>query len=518
MSEDSAAPSTAESAEEKPCSSSAAHSSGDVMEEARKLLGTGNKHLVMGDVVSAVNVFQEACGMLAEKYGDTADECGEAFFLYGKALLELARMENTVLGNALEGVPEEDCEERDSASNSKIESADNVDEKTRDELRVQVYEAMAENETTERNNERKGESQAEQGMHVAEEKQKGTAKSETSEAEEEKVSPELDGKVENGVTSSDVQSLKGSGSSHVDGLTSELEEGEEEDDDDDDDSDEEETTGDSKESEDEVGNLQLAWEMLEVAKVIYKRKETKEDQLMAAQAYLKLGEVGAESGNYAQALEDFQECLALQLKYLPPHSRLLAETHYQLGVTFGYTSQYAQALQHFNSSIRVIESRMALLQEAVDKAEGEDGAAEEKREMKELMELLPDIREKVEDTKDSQKTAAEASLAIQQTLGGASTSSGFPGNNGETSTSTASQIPVKPSDGASSKSASDISHLVRKKRKPEEESPVKDSDAKKVKHEATVNGSGNSASNGNGVQEKMEQEETEKQSAPVESS
>uniref|UniRef100_A0A8C9SK66 Nuclear autoantigenic sperm protein (histone-binding) n=1 Tax=Scleropages formosus TaxID=113540 RepID=A0A8C9SK66_SCLFO len=417
MPEDSAVPSNTESAEEKPCSSSAADSTGDVMEEARKLLGKGNKHLIMGDVVSAVNVFQEACAMLAEKYGDTADECGEAFFLCGKALLELARMENTVLGNALEGVPEEDSEEGDNMNNSKTESADNLDE----------------------------------------------------------------------------------------------------DDDDDDDSDEGEGPGDSKESEEEVGNLQLAWEMLEVAKVIYKRKETKEDQLMAAQAYLKLGEVGAESGNYAQALEDFQECLALQLKYLPPHSRLLAETHYQLGVTFGYTNHYTQALQHFSSSIKVIESRMALLQEAIDKADGEDGAAEEKQEMEELMELLPDIREKVEDTKESQKTAAEASLAIQQTLGGASTSSGFPGNS-EMSASVVSQIPVKPSDEASSKSASDISHLVRKKRKPEEENPVKESDAKKVKHEATVNGSGDSASNGNGVQEKMEQEETEKQSAPVESS
>uniref|UniRef100_A0A8C9S8V2 Nuclear autoantigenic sperm protein (histone-binding) n=1 Tax=Scleropages formosus TaxID=113540 RepID=A0A8C9S8V2_SCLFO len=494
MPEDSAVPSNTESAEEKPCSSSAADSTGDVMEEARKLLGKGNKHLIMGDVVSAVNVFQEACAMLAEKYGDTADECGEAFFLCGKALLELARMENTVLGNALEGVPEEDSEEGDNMNNSKTESADNLDEKTRDELRVQVYEAMAENDTPERNNEGKGES--EQGVHVAEEK--GTAESGMNEAEDEKVSPELVDKAENRVASSDAQNGKGLGVSTVDEETSELreelEEGEE-DDDDDDDSDEGEGPGDSKESEEEVGNLQLAWEMLEVAKVIYKRKETKEDQLMAAQAYLKLGEVGAESGNYAQALEDFQECLALQLKYLPPHSRLLAETHYQLGVTFGYTNHYTQALQHFSSSIKVIESRMALLQEAIDKADGEDGAAEEKQEMEELMELLPDIREKVEDTKESQKTAAEASLAIQQTL-----------------------IPVKPSDEASSKSASDISHLVRKKRKPEEENPVKESDAKKVKHEATVNGSGDSASNGNGVQEKMEQEETEKQSAPVESS
>lgn len=43
-------------------------------------------------------------------------------------------------------------------------------------------------------------------------------------------------------------------------------------------------------------------------------------------------------------------------------------------------------------------------------------------------------------------------------------------------------------------------------RKPEEESPKKDSDAKKVKQETTVNGSADSASNSNGVQEKMEQE------------
>lgn len=39
-------------------------SSVDVMEEAKKLIGAGNKYLVLGDVVSAVGVFQDACGML----------------------------------------------------------------------------------------------------------------------------------------------------------------------------------------------------------------------------------------------------------------------------------------------------------------------------------------------------------------------------------------------------------------------------------------------------------------------
>uniref|UniRef100_A0A8C8G639 Tetratricopeptide SHNi-TPR domain-containing protein n=1 Tax=Oncorhynchus tshawytscha TaxID=74940 RepID=A0A8C8G639_ONCTS len=287
------------------------HSSVDVMAEAKKLIGAGNRHLVMGDVVSAVNVFQEACGMLAERYGDTADECGEAFFLCGKSLLELARMENTVLGDALEGVPEESSEEGEKQENSKFESADNLD-------------------------------------------------------------------------------------------------------DDDDDDDEGEGTAEDKESEEEVGNLQLAWEMLEVAKVIYKRKENEADQLMAAQAYLKLGEVGAESGNYPAAVEDFQDCLALQLKHLPPHSRLLAETHYQLGMTYCYIGQYSQAIQHYSSSVKVIEGRLAMLQGVLDK--GENGAEEGKTELEELKLLLPDIAEKVEDAKESQRTAGSASVAIQQTL------------------------------------------------------------------------------------------------------
>lgn len=44
----------------------------------------------------------------AEKYGDTADECGEAYLSYGTALLDLSRMESGVLGNALDGIDSED--------------------------------------------------------------------------------------------------------------------------------------------------------------------------------------------------------------------------------------------------------------------------------------------------------------------------------------------------------------------------------------------------------------------------
>ncbi|XP_038130202.1 nuclear autoantigenic sperm protein-like [Cyprinodon tularosa] len=423
------------------------------MEEANKLVGTGKKYLVMGKVVEAVSSLQEACGMLAKKYGDTADECGEAFYWCGKALLDLARMENSVLGNALEGVPEED-EEEGKPKDPNIESAENLDEKTRDELRVQVYDAMAEKEdgkegkAAEEDKEQDSEATADQKNGESEVNKDETETGEEPPAEDKDKAPAAE--------------EKGEEAAEKDGEKAAAEE--------------EENL--PQDSEDEVGNLQLAWEMLEVAKVIYKRKETKEDQLMAAQTHLKLGEVSAESGNYTQALEDFQECLKLQLKHLDSDSRLLAETHYQLGVTYSLNLQHAEAIEALNNSISVIKSRLEKLQEMIDKAEGPEALPEERKELEELKALLPEIQEKVEDTTEGLKTSAEAAQD------GSSASTTLPGStvNNDSSSAPAINSTGSPSKQASTVPVSDISHLVRKKRKPEE-SPVKETEVKRVKQD-----------------------------------
>ena len=46
-----------------------------------------------------------------------------------------------------------------------------------------------------------------------------------------------------------------------------------------------------------------------------------------------------------------QACLNLQEQYLEAHDRLLAETHYQLGLAYGYNSQYDEAVAQFSKSI-----------------------------------------------------------------------------------------------------------------------------------------------------------------------
>ncbi|XP_028745404.1 nuclear autoantigenic sperm protein isoform X2 [Peromyscus leucopus] len=417
-------PVSADKIEDAPAPSTSADKmeSLDVDSEAKKLLGLGQKHLVMGDIPSAVNAFQEAASLLGKKYGETANECGEAFFFYGKSLLELARMENGVLGNALEGVHVEEEEEK-TEDESLVENNDNVDE-----------------------------------TEGSEEEDK-----ENDKAEETPNESVLENKS--------------------------LQENEEE----------------------EIGNLELAWDMLDLAKIIFKRQETKEAQLYAAQAHLKLGEVSVESENYIQAVEEFQACLSLQEQYLEAHDRLLAETHYQLGLAYGYNSQYDEAVAQFGKSIEVIEKRMAVLNEQMKEAEG--SFTEYEKEIEELKELLPEIREKIEDAKESQQSGNVAELALKATLVESSSSGFTPSGAGASVSMIASR---KPTDGASSSNCvTDISHLVRKKRKPDEESPRKD-DAKKAKHEPELNGgSGDAVPSGNDGPESMEAEAENQAESPA---
>ncbi|XP_025959924.2 nuclear autoantigenic sperm protein isoform X2 [Dromaius novaehollandiae] len=691
----------------------------DVDGESKKLLGLGQKHLVMGNIPAAVNAFQEAASLLGKKYGETADECAEAFFYYGKSLLELARMENGVLGNALEGVQVE--EEGEKAEDVSV--LPTVDEEAREELREQVYNAMWEKESkksteespvlTEKENKgdvemeevreektgeevttemevkleeagektevsvekeviseeqeqqiavekepTKGEAAVEEmilekeqktaseevAKEATEEKEKMTdvsdkeAKAAVEEAEvaetdaaveekgvageqtagatekeietavkkgeavegqaeaaveEEAIAQEVTAEAQTAVPVEQKEAAEGQAAEQkveekeerVETATEdkpdaskeaesskepvptegkepsndveekaevaakvekeekkdalmeagdgakvekeekddlmeegeETEESEEEDKENDkaEDKENELTVEDKESEEDEVGNLELAWDMLELAKVIYKRQETKEAQLHAAQAHLKLGEVSIESENYTQAIEEFQACLALQQKYLEAHDRLLAESHYQLALAYHYNSQFDEAVLQFGKSMEVIDKRMAMLTERIKKTES--GSPEDEKEIEELKGLLPEIKEKIEDSKESQKSARVAELALKATLVG--TTSGFAQNEDSGSAST---IPVrKPADGAS-QCVTDISHLVRKKRKPEEETQQGDNEAKKSKPEPAVNGGGaDAAPSGNEVAEKME-EETEKRpqvesGAPVES-
>merc|ERR1711970_1335804 len=111
-----------------------------VKKEAINHLVAGKRHMLVQDIAAAVASLAQACEMMSAQFGETAVECADAYFHYGKALLEMARLESGVLGNALDGVP--DGEDSDS---SQCEDPSKLTEDEKEEVGVKVLEALDEN-------------------------------------------------------------------------------------------------------------------------------------------------------------------------------------------------------------------------------------------------------------------------------------------------------------------------------------------------------------------------------------
>ena len=61
---------------------------------------------------------------------------------------------------------------------------------------------------------------------------------------------------------------------------------------------------------------------------------------------------------YEQAVSDFKDCLTIQQECLEAEDRLLAETHYQLGLAYTFDTQYDLAIENFKSAAGVIEAKI----------------------------------------------------------------------------------------------------------------------------------------------------------------
>ncbi|XP_075230724.1 protein HGV2-like isoform X2 [Lycorma delicatula] len=356
-----------------------------LISEANTLLAQGKRHLFVKDYPSAVTALGDACSKISEIYGEVSDECADAYFNYGCALLELAREESGVL---------------------EVENKDKESE------------------------------ESEEGEEETEAAEEGKKEDDNNEKDAKDAEQKNDDKTENKVKDKTADEK-------VEGDEENKEEEEEE-----------------EEEEEDVNNLQLAWEMFELAKVIFQRQK---DEMKLAETFLRLGEVALESENYGSAITDIQNCLELQKKVLPPVSREIAETLFQLGIACSLCNQFDEAIKHFTSAGVLLERR---IQNLTKMTEPEPEKAKNpfysiSNEIEEIKALLPEIKDKIADMEEFKNETMKAVLqATINNTGKVPADGAGPSTNG---TSTAS------SSTSSKAPANDISHLVRKKRKPLDE-------------------------------------------------
>jgi len=367
--------------------------------EALACLMEGKRNMLCKDIPAAVSSLAEACELMSAECGDKAPECGEAYYFYGKALLELARLENVVLGNALSGVPDgDDCDK----VSTQVEDPEHMTEEERTEVEEKVNEALVENfDNCEI---------AESPLLMKAVANPGVVGAEKAEAEEKVMDVDDPEKVDDG-------------------------EDEEETDEESENVDEEKVEA---KAEEDPTNLQLAWEVLELSKIICKEQlegckdlptETKAAlEKRYCDTFLLLSEVSVESGNYYQAVEDLKVCLERQKTLLPADSRNIAETLYHLGVALGFHKNYDEALMSLDAAIKVLSNRMTSLKEKT--------GSESKKETAEIEALLPEVKAKIVDLTDLKAETAKKADDFYQ----------FGSKSVDTTSKPASTIPVKKVD------------------------------------------------------------------------
>jgi len=363
--------------------------------EALACLMDGKRNLLCKDIPGAVSSLAEACKVMSAECGEKAPECGEIYYFYGKALLELARLENVVLGNALSGVPKEaSCD-----GSTQVDDPEKMTDEERIEVEVKVDEALMENL---------------ENCQIAE---NPMLLKDVSDAADKKASeipsgdklPEGDPKIE------DVESEGDSDDEDCEHL-------------------------DEEKAEEDPSNLQLAWEVLELSKIICREqlegsKELHTETKAALEkrycdTFFLLSEVSVESGNYYQAVEDLKLCLERQKTLLPEDNRNIAETLYYLGVALGFHKNYDEALMSLEAAVSVLAKRMVNL-------EGKSGT-QAKNEVTEIKALLPEVKAKITDMKDTKAETVKKAAELYQ-IGGKIV---------ESSSKPVSTIPVKKVDGA----------------------------------------------------------------------
>lgn len=457
----------------------------------------GKRHLLVRDYTMAVTALAQACQMLVEKHGDTADELGEPYLLYGRALLGLAREEAGVLGGGVPGnednveddeedeeeaedeklsnvdEKEEENEERASDNGTSNDAKEEVDGKT-DDSRSAEQPVKPETETkgekveagSEKKEEKKLEPKSEEKKENVEsnrDEKKETEKSDSNKIEDKKTLEQPTQK-----KSEEVKAGSSKDTNHTNGPSCSTEQ-----------------NGDAKENgddgedigkedeDDEVNNLQVAWEVLELAKLVLLKRGQSGWKLLA-DAYRLLGEVAMEGGNFQGALNDLHRCLELLQQIEPQEPRAIAEIHYQLALAHSLGNEFDASIEEFHKATELLEARIKELEEMKEPPKTDDSFYTVEGEIQELKELLPEIQEKISDMKDFKQEACK--LVIEgiksKVAGGCSNGAGPSGSSDST-------VKIQ-------KPASDISHLVRKKRKADEPETEVASPCKKPTPEKTV--------------------------------
>jgi len=161
------------------------------------------------------------------------------------------------------------------------------------------------------------------------------------------------------------------------------------------------------EDDERVEDIQIAWENLDVCRVIIEKhieenpdlKEEERSNLNAqlANCYLRLGDAENWKEDFTAALQEYKKSLEIHEKQTHPNRlRRLSELHFLIGNTYLYEfkeKSMEMALEHYKNGKQALESKIA-------QVKAEPKSSSQEKEVIQLQDLIRSFEDKISEVKD----------------------------------------------------------------------------------------------------------------------
>ncbi|KAL1283651.1 Protein NASP [Trichinella pseudospiralis] len=167
----------------------------------------------------------------------------------------------------------------------------------------------------------------------------------------------------------------------------------------------EEAKGEANGEDDEdVDDLQLAWEAIETARVALIRLPTSLDNMVRlGSCHVLLAEIASENGHFEDALTSISQAFAVFKEILPKHDRRIANCHCLQGTNLEMSNKFEEAKKSFEAAIESLEFRKKHLEDVLKEELSSTERLKVEEQLEQCIEYMDSIRNRMADVTQTAK-------------------------------------------------------------------------------------------------------------------
>ncbi|KRZ74603.1 Protein HGV2 [Trichinella papuae] len=158
------------------------------------------------------------------------------------------------------------------------------------------------------------------------------------------------------------------------------------------------------EDEEDVDDLQLAWEAIETARVGLIRLPTSLDNMVRlGSCHVLLAEIASENGHFDDALTSISQAFSVFKEILPKHDRRIANCHCLQGANLEMSNKYEEAKKSFEAAIESLELRKKHLEDVLKEELSNTERFKVEEQLEQCIAYMDSIRNRMADVTQTAK-------------------------------------------------------------------------------------------------------------------